>query len=81
VSALPLPDVCTELQGDKLANEKARRILNKGFEKPRPRWGSFASGPFPPSQYRALILEGDCTATLKQIETDISWPEHVGGVQ
>jgi hypothetical protein len=75
-----LPDVCTELRNDiviVVANKKAREVLNQGFEKPRPRWGSITDGPFSSSEYRAITLDGDWSPMLAAMLCAV----HLAGLQ
>jgi hypothetical protein len=60
----PLPDACCDIGPDGhaflAANKKARRILDEGFERPRPRWCGIKNTPgnvFTSPQYRVLELE------------------------
>jgi hypothetical protein len=77
-----LPDVCTELQGDAvvlIANKAARKVLNAGFAKPRPRWNAIAKGVtcFKSPEYRALRLEGD---GIREALAAMLWTAHKAGL-
>jgi hypothetical protein len=60
----PLPDACCDIGPDGhaflAANKKARRILDEGFGRPRPRWRGIKNTPgnaFKSPQYRVLELQ------------------------
>jgi hypothetical protein len=64
-----LPDVYCEPQGNTVvvaANKRARKLLNVGFEKPRPRWETIEGGSnyLKSPEYCALTLEGNCGAAV-----------------
>jgi hypothetical protein len=69
----PLPDVlCQKGQEDGcvilVANKKARRFLNDGFDKPRPQWQAIGRKPdsvFNSPEYRAMQIErGPCLCAM-----------------
>jgi hypothetical protein len=62
-----LPDIYVEPRNETfllVANQKARRFLNKGFKKPRPQWSTVGGGCFASPEYRAIELQGDCRGGL-----------------
>jgi hypothetical protein len=63
-----LPDVYIELRDETVvlvANKEARKVLNRGFEKPQPQWVEVCCDDLGISaRYRALELCGDCSAVL-----------------
>jgi hypothetical protein len=54
----PLPDVYAESGDDGyttiVANRRARKLINKHFEKPRPLWGCVGGDVFTSPEYRAV---------------------------
>jgi hypothetical protein len=58
----PLPDTVCVKDNDGfalIANKQARAVINRGFEKPRPRWRGVQSpdGALSSPTYRPLVLE------------------------
>jgi hypothetical protein len=55
-----LPDAYAESDGNNtlvVANKKARRFLNRHFDKHPPRWDTVGGGVFTSPQYRAIQIE------------------------
>jgi hypothetical protein len=66
-----LPDVYVEPDGNDhtvVANQKARRFLNKNFYGGRPRWGKVTGG-FASPEYRALRLKDSAAVAAAMLFT------------
>jgi hypothetical protein len=74
------PDIVVVPSGEEncvyfVANQKARRIFNAGFERPRPVWRKTAGAEFSSPAYRSIELErGACLAAML-------WHAHEVGLQ